>query len=39
MEILNGDALQLIGNMQSNTFDLIILDPDYQDWGNIIQAS
>lgn len=38
MKILNGDALQLIGDMQSNTFDLIILDPDYQDWGNIIQT-
>lgn len=38
MEIINGDALRLIDNMQSNVFDLIILDPNYQDWQKIIQS-
>ena len=36
MEILNGDALQLM-EASGNAYDLIILDPDYQDWGYMIE--
>lgn len=36
MEILNGDALQLM-EASGNAYDLIILDPDYQDWDYMIE--
>lgn len=37
MEILNADAFDIIDNMQDRSFDLIILDPDYQDWECFIK--
>lgn len=37
MEIVNTDALSYIAQFKDETFDFIILDPDYQDWENLIQ--
>jgi DNA modification methylase len=34
-ELICGNSLDEIKNIQSNQFDLIILDPDYQDWAKI----
>lgn len=38
MEIVNADALDYIDTFETETFDLVILDPDYQDWGQLIKA-
>lgn len=39
MTILNGDAINLIKEFEDESFDLIILDPDYQDWESIIRTN
>lgn len=39
MEIVNGDALDYIDTFEPETFDLIILDPDYQDWEKLLRAN
>lgn len=36
-EIINGDAMQLIKDTPDNSVDLVILDPDYQDWDRFIE--
>jgi DNA modification methylase len=33
--VLSGDSETLIEEIEDNTFDLIILDPDYQDWKGL----
>lgn len=38
MEIINGNALEIIENLSDDVFDLIILDPDYQEWDKLIAA-
>lgn len=38
MEIVNADALDYIGTFEAETFDLVILDPDYQDWDTLLDA-
>ena len=35
-EIVHGDAMKLLKNTPDNSVDLIILDPDYQDWDKFI---
>lgn len=37
MEIICQDALKYLGCFQDDFFDLIVLDPDYQDWKALIQ--
>lgn len=34
--VLTTDALSLLKDIESGTIDLMILDPDYQDWGDLI---
>ena len=36
-EIVCSDALEYMESFMDNTFDLIVLDPDYQDWETLIQ--
>lgn len=36
MEIVTMDALEYLKSFQDNVFDLVVLDPDYQDWDNLI---
>lgn len=36
MEIINKDAFDVLDQLQPNSFDLIILDPDYQYWEEFI---
>lgn len=38
MEIVNTDALQYLGTFDDETFDLVLLDPDYQDWDAHLAA-
>lgn len=38
MEIINTDALQHIDTLASHTFDMVLLDPDYQDWEALLAA-
>lgn len=38
MEIVQADAFEYLDTFQPDTFDLIILDPDYQDWEKYIEA-
>lgn len=38
MEIVNMDALEYLDIFEPDTFDLIVLDPDYQDWERLIAA-
>ena len=35
-EIVQTNALEYMASFSDDTFDLIILDPDYQDWENLI---
>lgn len=37
MEIVNADGLEYVDGFEPDTFDLVILDPDYQDWERLIQ--
>lgn len=37
MEIVCKDALEYLDCFQDNFFDLIILDPDYQDWRGLLE--
>lgn len=39
IEILCGDSLTKISDIEPNKFDLILLDPDYQDWENICKQN
>lgn len=36
-EIVNGDAMQLVKETPDSSIDLIVLDPDYQDWDKFIK--
>lgn len=36
MNVVVNDALSYIDSFDDNFFDFIILDPDYQDWNNLI---
>lgn len=36
MKILHTDFFNVIDEFEENQFDLIILDPDYQDWGSFL---
>lgn len=38
MKIVNADALDYLDTFEAEVFDLIILDPDYQDWDEHIKA-
>lgn len=38
MEIVNIDALEYIAGFEDETFDLVILDPDYQDWEDLLKS-
>lgn len=38
MEIVNMNALDYLDIFEPDTFDLAILDPDYQDWEKLIKA-
>ena len=31
-KIFNGDSMDLIKNIENNSIDLVVLDPNYQDW-------
>ena len=37
MEIVNTDALSYLAGFQPEIFDLVILDPDYQDWNGLLE--
>lgn len=39
MEIVNCDAMEYIDSFADNTFDLVILDPDYNDWDDFIKRN
>lgn len=34
-KVYNGDSMDLIKNIENNSIDLIILDPNYQDWDEL----
>ena len=36
MDILNANAFDVMDKMEKGSFDLIILDPDYQDWDRFL---
>jgi site-specific DNA-methyltransferase (adenine-specific) len=35
VDVICADSVQAIAGMESNSFDLVILDPDYQDWQRL----
>ncbi len=37
MEIVTADAVEYVSSFNDEQFDLIILDPDYQDWKNLLK--
>ena len=36
MEVVNIDAFEYLKSFQDNVFDMVVLDPDYQDWDSLI---
>jgi site-specific DNA-methyltransferase (adenine-specific) len=38
MEIVHADALQYLDCFEPDVFDLVVLDPDYQDWDRLMAA-
>jgi DNA modification methylase len=37
MEIVKMDALEYLNGFQDSIFDMVVLDPDYQDWDNLVK--
>jgi len=33
--LFHGDAMDLILGLEDNSVDLVVLDPDYQDWDRL----
>lgn len=36
-KLIHGDALELIKDVEDESIDLVILDPNYQDWGKLCE--
>jgi len=36
-KLINGDAMELITELDDHSIDLTILDPDYQDWDKLCE--